>query len=264
MPISTPSDQLHAYDNDDAHFKRVLEHLFIPAIAETGYLPISPSVTGSDVVHAKIISNLSSSDLVLCDMSALNPNVFFELGIRTAVNKPVCLVKDDVTSHVPFDASIVSYHTYVSKLMAWNIDEQRTLLKHHIENTINKESTTNAMWSYFSLTHTAHLSTEKKVEDARFEHLARQIEQVAKRVEARQNEPQAKSVPALGSSPASSLPDILQSFCQNEGIKEEELARRLGIRSEVLEGLRTGEVVPSPALELKILSLASRGSGSTE
>ena len=54
-----------------------------------------PTASGSDLIHAKIIKNLETADLVLCDMSALNPNVFFEFGMRTALNKPAL---DDATT----------------------------------------------------------------------------------------------------------------------------------------------------------------------
>lgn len=45
-------------------------------------------------------------------MSILNANVFFEFGIRTALNKPVCILKDNLTKSIPFDASMVNYREY--------------------------------------------------------------------------------------------------------------------------------------------------------
>lgn len=41
---------------------------------------------------------VEEADMVLCDMSRLNANVFFELGIRTALDRPAALVKDDQTT----------------------------------------------------------------------------------------------------------------------------------------------------------------------
>lgn len=58
-------------------------------------------------------------------MSLLNPNVFFELGIRTALNKPVCMVTDERTKKIPFDTNIISYHTYNSKLEPWNLENEK-------------------------------------------------------------------------------------------------------------------------------------------
>ena len=113
MPVTTPDHFLSAYNNDGAHFHHVLEHLFRPALEQLDFEVISPVAIGADLIHAEIIRNLETADLVLCDMSIVNPNVFFELGVRTALNRPVCLVKDDATERVPFDTGIINFHTYL-------------------------------------------------------------------------------------------------------------------------------------------------------
>ena len=56
-------------------------------------------------------------------MSILNPNVFFEFGIRTALNKPVSLVVDDKNPDIPFDPSIIHHHKYNSALQNWTHKE---------------------------------------------------------------------------------------------------------------------------------------------
>jgi len=112
MPITTPDNMVDQYEHSGGkdHFKHVLDCLFVPAVKEAGYEPIPPTTKGSDIIHAGIIQNLETADLVLCDMSSLNPNVFFEFGIRTSLNKPVCVVKDDLTKKVPFDTGIINHH----------------------------------------------------------------------------------------------------------------------------------------------------------
>src|ERR1035441_11085965 len=77
MPISTPLDWVSKYSADADHFKHVLSHLFIPALEKAGYTPIPPIAKGAELIHAGIIRNIEKADLVLCDMSTLNPNVFF-------------------------------------------------------------------------------------------------------------------------------------------------------------------------------------------
>ncbi len=100
MPITMPEHLVSNYRDDPEHFIHVYECLFEPAIKEAGYEPLSPSSKGSEIIQADIIRNLEDSDLVLCDISILNPNVFFELGVRTALNKPVCLVRDQLTADI--------------------------------------------------------------------------------------------------------------------------------------------------------------------
>jgi hypothetical protein len=107
-PISTPKDRLKNYENDANHFLHVIEGLLMPAVSLADFEPVAPITKGSDLIHAEIVKNLQEASLVLCDMSGLNPNVFFELGIRTALNKPVCLIKDDKTPFIPFDLAGVN------------------------------------------------------------------------------------------------------------------------------------------------------------
>ncbi|HSR17472.1 MAG TPA: hypothetical protein VLM39_05190 [Ignavibacteriaceae bacterium] len=124
MPITVPENYLPLYGNDPDHFIHVMEHLFIPAIEDAGFNPRKPIAMGGDVIQGNIIRNVEQSDLVLCDMSILNANVFFELGMRTSLNKSVCLVKDSFTTNLPFDTHIVNHLEYKS-IAVWDIVTER-------------------------------------------------------------------------------------------------------------------------------------------
>ena len=130
---------------------------------------------GDDVIQGKIIKELETADLVLCDMSTLNANVFFELGIRTSLNKPACMVKDELTDKVPFDTSIVNYHTYSGALRTWEQDQQVEKLVEHIKDTMPKGEAVNSLWKYFGLSSTAIPAPTGGVEE-RLEMLTSQIE----------------------------------------------------------------------------------------
>ena len=152
MPISTSVEIAEEYENDTQHFEHVLDTLFIPAIKAVGLDPIPPIAKGSDIIQAEIIKNLAVADLVMCDMSILNPNVFFEFGIRTALDKPVALVTDEKTEgRIPFDPSIINYFGYDSSLKGWIIEEEVDRLAQHLRDTINKGLDRNALWKYFGV-----------------------------------------------------------------------------------------------------------------
>jgi hypothetical protein len=155
MPVTTPA--LYAEQSDDPdHFAHVLVHLFMPALESLGYQVILPSVTGSELIHAEIIKNLEQADLVLCDLSSLNPNVFFELGIRTALDRPIVLVRDSLTPQVPFDLAAINVFTYDGSLKLWVVKDEVTRLTSHIKATAKSTSGTgNPMWRYFGLTQRA-------------------------------------------------------------------------------------------------------------
>ena len=151
MPITTPDQMLGVYRDGEQHFKHVLECLFIPSMEKAGFEAIPPEAKGSDLIHAEIIGSLESSDLVLCDMSCLNPNVFFEFGIRTSLNRPVCVVKDEHTPKVPFDTSLLNHHEYSSTLGAWELEKEVEALAKHVTESADRSGGENTLWKYFGL-----------------------------------------------------------------------------------------------------------------
>jgi len=177
MPISTPRDSVEVYNGDVEHFSHVLECLFIPAIEVCGLQAIPPIVAGSEIIHGEIIKNLSSADLVLCDISQLRANVFFEFGIRTALNKPVALVTDDTTTkNIPFDTGIINYHEYKSSLHGWLIKDEIERLSEHINKTLASEPERNSLWKYFGIAQSGFLSTEQPTPDDKLSLLLQEME----------------------------------------------------------------------------------------
>jgi hypothetical protein len=151
MPVTTPAS--YADDLRDAdHFGHVLEHLFIPALEQVGYAVIPPKMLGAALIHAEIIKHLEQADLVLADLSNHNPNVFFELGIRTSLDRPVVLVKDVRTAMVPFDLGTINVLTYDESLATWTLDEEIKRLAEHVRSVPVGDPSGNAMWRYFGLT----------------------------------------------------------------------------------------------------------------
>jgi hypothetical protein len=177
MPISTSADLAEDFGNDPEHFRHVLEHLFVPAIEKIDYTPILPAAVGSDLIHAEIIRKLETEDLVLCDMSSLNPNVFFELGIRTALDKPTCLVRDARTT-VPFDTGVVNYHTYNHELSAWTLRNEIEALANHLTKSVNSSAGRNTLWKYFGLTKRAEMQTSESPTERKLDLILSRLEAV--------------------------------------------------------------------------------------
>ena len=110
MPIS----DAHGYE--PGHFGRVYEHVLKPAIIEAGFIPVRADDTNkTDYIVVSIIQRVVQSAMVLCDYSARNPNVMYELGIRHAFNLPVALVRDKKTDKV-FDIQGLRYTDYDESL----------------------------------------------------------------------------------------------------------------------------------------------------
>jgi len=155
MPITTPEKLVNNYNNDEDHFLHILDCIFIPAIEAAEFNPIRPITEGTENIHANIIKNVETADLVLCDLSIFNPNVFFELGIRTALNKPVCLVKDEQTKDLPFDVGSINCHTYNSTLKSWHLETEIDVLKNHILKSKANSKGENPLWKYYGIANIA-------------------------------------------------------------------------------------------------------------
>jgi hypothetical protein len=155
MPLTTPIEAVQDYGGDSDHFMHVLDHLFAPAVEKSGHDIVKPIVSGADLIQAEIIRNLETASLVLCDISRHNPNVFFELGVRTSLDRPVALVRDSLTDRLPFDTGILNTYTYDATLAPWKLRAEIDALAEHLSNSVKRSEGGNPLWKYFGLTQRA-------------------------------------------------------------------------------------------------------------
>ncbi|MCO7239069.1 hypothetical protein [Aeromicrobium sp. CnD17-E] len=174
MPITTHIDEAKLY-GDSEHWIHVRESLFIKAIESAGMRPVLPVASGADLIHARIIKNLIECEMVLCDLSGHNPNVFFELGVRTSLNRPIALVKDEHLS-IPFDTNGINVLTYASDLRPWGIENAIDALSEHISESVRTCAGENPLWSRFGLTLTAESPvTDESPTEAKIDLMAEQL-----------------------------------------------------------------------------------------
>ncbi|MDR1761951.1 MAG: hypothetical protein LBR55_05825 [Bacteroidales bacterium] len=133
MPIS-------AIDTCSAeHWSEVL-NIIKDAVGQAGAGFEPNLVSDSDesgIIQKRIIHNLYSNEIVVCDVSAKNPNVMFELGIRLAFDKPTIIIKDDKTDY-SFDTSVIEHLTYPRDLRFSKIVVFKDALKKKVQDTYEK------------------------------------------------------------------------------------------------------------------------------
>jgi hypothetical protein len=173
-------------------------------VEKAGYDPIPPIAKGADLIHAEIIKNLENSDLVLCDMSCLNPNVFFEFGIRTSLNKPVSIVKDDLTVSVPFDAGILNHDEYASSLEPWELDGEVAKLVEHLRSSDKRSKGENTLWRHFGFRAEAKAHEGGSSPDAKLDYLMDQVDYLRQRLGT------PESIPVSSSTQTKGLRDVAQ------------------------------------------------------
>lgn len=63
------------------------------------------SIAHPGLIDAQIIDRLLKAEIVIADLTALNPNVFYEIGIRHMAQKPI-IHMHEVEQKIPFDVSL--------------------------------------------------------------------------------------------------------------------------------------------------------------
>lgn len=113
MPIS-PVNEDKLYN--EQHWEDVLE-LIIEATESTKLFEAFPmwKDNSSDQISETILGNIASMDIAICDISSLNANVMFELGLWMATKKPVILLCDTGTVQ-PFDFKDLRHISYPKTL----------------------------------------------------------------------------------------------------------------------------------------------------
>lgn len=99
MPIKSPGSQ------DFDHYRALRDTVIEPVLRQFDY-----DVVRADDIHkpgaitADVLRYLANADIVIADLTDLNPNVFYELGVRhTLRGQGTIMIVDEARTDVPFD-----------------------------------------------------------------------------------------------------------------------------------------------------------------
>jgi hypothetical protein len=93
-------ERIHA----DWVFEEILSPLFERKYKDFK-LVRADKISKPGLIDAQIIGLLASSELVIADLTNLNPNVFYEIGIRHAARKPIIHMHVE-NQKIPFDVTL--------------------------------------------------------------------------------------------------------------------------------------------------------------
>lgn len=131
MPIS-PIDGCSA-----DHWKEVLS-IIEDCIISSDFEPnLVSNAADIGIIQKTIIQNIYNNEIIVCDVSAKNPNVMFELGMRLAFDKPTIIIIDDKTDY-SFDTAPIEHLTYPRDLRFKHIIDFKEILKKRIRATYDK------------------------------------------------------------------------------------------------------------------------------
>jgi hypothetical protein len=93
-----------ATPDDQRRHKQVLRHLVRKVLGDRFHVVRADEIDDEGLITNQIIEHLLDDDLVVADLTGLNPNVFYEVAVRHAVQKPIVHL---ITAgeEIPFDVA---------------------------------------------------------------------------------------------------------------------------------------------------------------
>lgn len=103
----------------DAELNEVYSAFIVPTLEEVGYV-----VRRADDLYSQrnilrdVVESISNSDLIVADLTGLNANVFYELGVAHGLQKSVILLTQNI-NELPFDLQsyrVIIYDTHFARI----------------------------------------------------------------------------------------------------------------------------------------------------
>jgi hypothetical protein len=134
MPILEPGTVEHT------EYRALYDTVIRPPVVEAGYEVIrADDVTRGGAINADIIERLATADLVVADLSGLNPNVFYELGIRHSLRRHgTIMIINTARSAKPFDLQAYRMVEFSPDLLGY--EKLREALIKFIKNHANSDA----------------------------------------------------------------------------------------------------------------------------
>ncbi len=116
-------------------FDRYYQDIYVPAIKEAGLEPIrADELFSTGSVMEQIWEQIGKARVLLADLSGKNANVFYELGLAHAAQKPVVFTASTVDD-VPFDLRHLRVVLYETRETEWAM-KLRKLITEYLRNTL--------------------------------------------------------------------------------------------------------------------------------
>ena len=125
------------------HINGIIKAAIKPALEDKYDVKAAHEITSPGSINNQVIVEIYNSDLVVANLTDLNPNVMYELAFRHALKKPIIMIMEKGTKNLPFDVNNERTIFYVN-------DSQGVLdLKDEIikaENSIDIEKISNPIY----------------------------------------------------------------------------------------------------------------------
>ena len=134
MPFGKKKD----IDGLEVDFDHVYHELIYKAVQELGVdCERCDEIIGTGSIHKKMFRGIFDADVSVVDITSLNPNVFYELGVRHALHKYVTLViRRNSSLRIPFNINGLTILGYDID-SADQLESGRKKIRDHIQNGLD-------------------------------------------------------------------------------------------------------------------------------
>lgn len=203
-------------------FSRYYDAVFKPAIEDVGLRPIrGDSIFRAGDIVGQVVEMLVESAVVLGEISMLNANVYYELGIAHTIGKPTVLVTQAIDV-VPFDLRALRIIVYNKDDPHWG-ETLRVGLAKALTETITKPSLSVPI----AVTAALKGMTERKESDTTRD---RDLAEVSARIDSLQRAVQVSlqvdTLPSQRSPRAQAARETIEQLIQN-GLTDSEISDRM-------------------------------------
>jgi hypothetical protein len=100
MPFGIKNDQ----EGNKVDFNKIYKNLIKPTIEEINMSCLRcDEISKAGMIHKDMFNHIYNSDIAIVDISVLNANVFYELGMRHALKKSVTVIIKSKNTPIPFN-----------------------------------------------------------------------------------------------------------------------------------------------------------------
>lgn len=85
------------------HIDGIIDQAIIPALKDKYDIEVAHREYEIGSINDRVINAVYSADLVVANLTSLNPNVMFELAIRYSFGKPAIVIAEKSSESLPFD-----------------------------------------------------------------------------------------------------------------------------------------------------------------
>ena len=121
-------------------FDGVYRGIIVPAVREAGYEPVREDISATPgSIPKSIVTKLAEAEMVVADLTSINPNVFYELGIRHVFSKTGTVLIMNKGESIPFDNASYRVIQYTNELA--DLDDIHQQIVAAIKNRENNSDT---------------------------------------------------------------------------------------------------------------------------